>query len=31
MNWDYSGTLQKAQLDNLALVGDLDADPDYRL
>jgi alpha-ketoglutaric semialdehyde dehydrogenase len=27
MNWDYSGRLQKAQMD----VGDVEADPSYRL
>ncbi len=27
MNWDYSGRLQKAQMD----VADVEADPDYRL
>jgi aldehyde dehydrogenase (NAD+) len=27
MNWDYSGKLQKAQMD----VADVSADPSYRL
>jgi aldehyde dehydrogenase (NAD+) len=27
MNWDYSGKLQKAQMD----VADLSADPSFRL
>jgi aldehyde dehydrogenase (NAD+) len=27
MNWDYSGRLQKAQMD----VGEVEADPSYRL
>ena len=31
MNWDYAGTLQKAQMDNLGLVSRLDADPTFRL
>jgi alpha-ketoglutaric semialdehyde dehydrogenase len=31
MNWDYAGTLQKAQMDNLGLLTNLTADPDYRL
>ena len=31
VNWDYAGTLQKAQMDNLGLVSQLDADPAFRL
>jgi len=31
MNWDYAGSLQKAQMDNLGLLRTLEADPDFRL
>ena len=31
VNWDYAGTLQKAQMDNLSALDDLAADPDFRL
>ncbi|MEP6760119.1 MAG: aldehyde dehydrogenase family protein [Sporichthyaceae bacterium] len=31
MNWDYAGTLQKAQMDNLGMLTDLAADPTFRL
>jgi aldehyde dehydrogenase (NAD+) len=31
MNWDYAGTLQKAQMDNLGMLTDLAPDPTFRL
>ena len=31
MNWDYAGTLQKAQMDNLGMLTGLAPDPTFRL
>ncbi len=31
MNWDYAGTLQKAQMDNLDMLDALAPNPDFRL
>ena len=31
MNWDYAGTLQKAQMDTMGMLSDLAPDPTFRL